>query len=73
MQAFCFILCPCLWLLSTWWLSPFIMLFLTIFVPSDAHFLPPVQNKPLPAEAAVFILQEEVCREDSRDQTQSRR
>lgn len=37
------------------------------------HFLFPVQNKPLPAETAVFILQKEVCRENSGDKTQSRR
>lgn len=34
-------------------------------------FPSPVQNKPLPAEAAVFILQKEVCGEDSGDETQS--
>lgn len=45
--------------------------FLSIPVPSDTHFPSLVQNKPLPAEAAVFIHQKEVRREDSRDQTQS--
>lgn len=62
--------CPCLWLLPGFPCLQFIIL--SIFVLLwHTHFPFPVQNKPLPAEAAVFILQKEVCREDSWDKTQS--
>lgn len=54
------------------WISLFMIDDLCLFWSSSlCIFLFPVQNKPLPAEAAVAVLQKEVCRENSGDKTQS--